>query len=291
MHLAELNIARLLAPTDDPKVAEFMANLDRINGLGKRMPGFVWIMEGSDGAGNTETKLDGDPQFVSNLTVWEDFESLSTFVHQTLHAKFMARKAEWFHVAEKPQFVMWWIEEGHIPTLEEGLERLAYLQSNGNSDHAFGWSWVKKRRKQSIVLEARCTSRKHDGYECLVIGSGLKLEEIRRFDDRDLIGEMDDLNFDLRDAKLAGTPVGVSVQFRAGVCDSAQIYLMNYDHTKTHSWNDWSEADQLMQAKQLRSLLQQEGIVFEFCDFEPRSGDTYARIRFDVPARCHGIAS
>ena len=30
MHLAELNIGRLLAPTDDPRVADFMANLDRI---------------------------------------------------------------------------------------------------------------------------------------------------------------------------------------------------------------------------------------------------------------------
>ena len=42
-HLAELNVGRLLAPTDDPRVAEFMAALDRVNGLGKRMPGFVWI--------------------------------------------------------------------------------------------------------------------------------------------------------------------------------------------------------------------------------------------------------
>ena len=47
MQLAELNIGRLLAPTDDPRVAEFMAALDRINGMGKRMPGFVWMMEGS----------------------------------------------------------------------------------------------------------------------------------------------------------------------------------------------------------------------------------------------------
>jgi len=39
MHLAELNIGRLVAPTDDPQVADFMNNLDRINGLGKRMPG------------------------------------------------------------------------------------------------------------------------------------------------------------------------------------------------------------------------------------------------------------
>ena len=78
MHLAELNIGRLVAPTDDPRVAEFMQNLDRINGLGKRMPGFVWMMEGSGepGTGNTEAKIGGDPQYVSNLTVWEDAPSL-----------------------------------------------------------------------------------------------------------------------------------------------------------------------------------------------------------------------
>lgn len=78
MHLAELNIGRLVAPTDDPRVKDFMDNLDFINGLGKRMPGFVWMMEGSGepGVGNTEAKIDGGPQFVSNLTVWENVESL-----------------------------------------------------------------------------------------------------------------------------------------------------------------------------------------------------------------------
>ena len=148
MHLAELNVARLLAPTDDPRVAEFMANLDRINGLGKRMPGFVWMMEGSGapGTGNTETKLGGDPQFVSNLTVWENLQSLETFVFQTLHSKFMHRKAEWFEVMARPHFVMWWIEEGHIPTLDEALERLDHLQQNGPSAHAFGWDWIGQQQ-------------------------------------------------------------------------------------------------------------------------------------------------
>ena len=70
-HLAELNVGRLLAPTDDPRVAEFMANLDRVNGLGKRVSGFVWMMEGSGepGTGNTENSIGDDPQFVANLTV------------------------------------------------------------------------------------------------------------------------------------------------------------------------------------------------------------------------------
>ncbi len=144
-HLAELNIGRLLAPTDDPRVAEFMAALDRINGLGKRMPGFVWIMEGSGepGTGNTETKLYNDPQFVSNLTVWEDVESLENFVWNTVHRQFYERKAEWFEVLDKMHFVMWWVPVGHNPSIDEAMERLAHLNAHGDSDHAFGWSWLE----------------------------------------------------------------------------------------------------------------------------------------------------
>ena len=148
MHLAELNIGRLVAPTDDPRVAEFMNNLDKINGLGKRMPGFVWMMEGSGepGTGNTETKIDGDPQFVTNLTVWEDLPSLETFVFKTLHAKFMDRKAEWFEVLTQQHFVMWWVEEGHRPSLDEALERLDYRKEHGDTQDAFGWDWIRAQQ-------------------------------------------------------------------------------------------------------------------------------------------------
>lgn len=144
-HLAELNVGRLLAPTDDPRVAEFMAALDRVNGLGKRMPGFVWMMEGSGepGTGNTEAKIGGDPQFVSNLTVWTDVQSLEHFVWNTVHRAFYERRAEWFEVLGRMHFVMWWVPEGHRPTLDEALERLAHVQANGDSDHAFGWSYLK----------------------------------------------------------------------------------------------------------------------------------------------------
>jgi hypothetical protein len=66
-HVAEFNVGRLVAETDDPRVAEFMHALDRVNRLGRRMPGFVWMMEGSGepGTGNTETKIVGDPRLVS----------------------------------------------------------------------------------------------------------------------------------------------------------------------------------------------------------------------------------
>lgn len=144
-HIAELNIGRLIAPTDDPRVAEFMSALDRINGMGKRMPGFVWMMEGSGepGTGNTENAIGGDPQFVTNLTVWEDVASMENFVWNTVHRQFYERRKEWFEVLGKMHFVMWWVPAGHRPTQAEALERLAHREEHGDSDHAFGWEYLK----------------------------------------------------------------------------------------------------------------------------------------------------
>ncbi|MCL6283974.1 DUF3291 domain-containing protein [Ruegeria sp. 2012CJ41-6] len=147
-HLAELNIGRLLAPTDDPRVAEFMANLDGINGLGKRMPGFVWMMEGSGepGTGNTENAIGGDPQQVSNLTVWKDVASLERFVWGTIHKQFYERRAEWFELLGQMHFVMWWVPAGHEPTLDEALARLDHLRAHGASEQAFDWAYLKEAR-------------------------------------------------------------------------------------------------------------------------------------------------
>lgn len=147
-NLAQLNIGRLIAPTDDPRVAPFMKALDAVNGIGKRSDGFVWMMEGSGapGTGNTETKLEGDPQFVSNLTVWRDVASLEEFVWNTVHRQFYNRRQEWFEAMGESHFVMWWVPEGHEPSLDEALERLAHLRAHGNSDHAFGWDHLEEAR-------------------------------------------------------------------------------------------------------------------------------------------------
>ncbi|MEO1689053.1 MAG: DUF3291 domain-containing protein [Pseudomonadota bacterium] len=148
MHLAQLNVGRLVADTDDPKVAEFMANLDAVNGMGKRMPGFVWMMEGSGepGTGNTEAKIDGDPRYVSNLTVWDSVEALETFVWGTIHKRFYERRAEWFEVLGAMHFVMWWVPEGHRPDLDEALARLEHLKTHGDTDEAFGWAHLKNAK-------------------------------------------------------------------------------------------------------------------------------------------------
>ena len=151
MHLAELNIGRLVASTDDPRVKDFMDNLDFINGIGKKMPGFVWMMpeDQMEAAQNDPNgPMDAHPRLASTLSVWEDVASLEHFVWNTVHKRFYDRKGEWYGDDKNtgPRLVMWWVPEGHKPSIEEAKARLDHLAAHGDSDHAFGWAHLKAAR-------------------------------------------------------------------------------------------------------------------------------------------------
>ena len=143
LHLAELNVGRLIAPTDDPRVAEFMGALSRVNALAERMPGYVWRMTGETGFSATDLAPSDDPQLIPNISVWETVETLEAFVWNTVHRQFYERRQEWFQILGQMHFVMWWVPVGHRPTLAEALDRLEHLRTHGDSDHAFGWAWLK----------------------------------------------------------------------------------------------------------------------------------------------------
>ncbi|MEO0497830.1 MAG: DUF3291 domain-containing protein [Pseudomonadota bacterium] len=137
MHLAQINIAKPKYALDDPRIADFMDNLQRINTLGSTMPGFVWIHQ--DETGHAMHQPTPWPGAAANMTVWETPEHLEHFVWNTVHKQFYNRKAEWFEAMDSHHFVMWWVEEGHRPTLMEAKERLDHLDEHGQTDHAFGW--------------------------------------------------------------------------------------------------------------------------------------------------------
>ncbi|MCU1238251.1 MAG: hypothetical protein JWP63_6218, partial [Candidatus Solibacter sp.] len=48
-HLAQVNIGRMLHPIDDPRMADFVAQLDPINALADAAPGFVWRLQSTSG--------------------------------------------------------------------------------------------------------------------------------------------------------------------------------------------------------------------------------------------------
>jgi hypothetical protein len=137
-HLAQLNIGRFHYRTDDPRMADFMNNLDLVNAVAERSKGFIWRLK--DDSGNaTNFRPFPDPNMAVNLSVWESVETLERFVWQTVHKRLYGRRSEWFEPLDAPHLVMWWVQGGHRPTLDEAKERLEHLTAHGPSDHAFGW--------------------------------------------------------------------------------------------------------------------------------------------------------
>jgi hypothetical protein len=152
MHLAELNIARLKYPLDDPRVAEFADNIARVNVVADRSEGFVWRLQDQNGDA-TDIRAFDDPMIIVNMTVWQSAEHLERFVWNTVHKQFYRKRAEWFELMQAQHFVMWWVDEGHAPDLAEAKARLDHLHENGDSDFAFGWSHLPHVK---LWQQARC---------------------------------------------------------------------------------------------------------------------------------------
>ncbi|WP_299684429.1 DUF3291 domain-containing protein [uncultured Tateyamaria sp.] len=153
MKLAELNVGYARYATDDPRMAEFMDNLDRVNALAERSPGFVWRMK-SDSGNATDISVPGDAEMIANLSVWDDVTSLGHYVFNTVHARFYEKGPNWFDPMKVPHFVMWHVPDNHIPTLTEAMDRLRHLQSHGSSDHAFGWEYVDMSEWRRCAIAA-----------------------------------------------------------------------------------------------------------------------------------------
>ena len=134
-HLAQLNIAMLREPLESPGVADFVANLERINALAEASPGYLWRLQ--DGAGDATAIRPFGAEVLVNLSLWRDVQSLSDYVYKSAHAEMLKRRREWFDKAEQAHMVLWWVPAGHRPGVEEAAERLAHLRAHGPSAHAF----------------------------------------------------------------------------------------------------------------------------------------------------------
>lgn len=87
--LAQLNIALMTAPIDFPVMADFVANLDRINALAARSPRYVWRLQTDDG--NATVLRPFGEQYLVNLSVWRDIESLEDYVYRSAHTEILRR--------------------------------------------------------------------------------------------------------------------------------------------------------------------------------------------------------
>lgn len=135
-HLAQLNIAKLKAPLEDPSIEGFVSKLDEINALADSSQGFIWRLQEEDGSAVNISVFD-DEYLIVNMSVWESIEDLKNFVYKSGHVKVYLQKDSWFHKMTDHHMVLWWIEKGEIPDIFDAKNRLKHLQENGPSSFAF----------------------------------------------------------------------------------------------------------------------------------------------------------
>lgn len=136
-HLAAVNIGKVRYPLEDLRMADFVDNLEYINGLGDKSPGAVWRYQTIAGDATAERIFD-DTDIILNLTVWLSVDALREYTYKSEHSSFLRRRREWFVPLDGwPVLALWWIAEGTTPTLADAKARLALLRDDGPTAEAF----------------------------------------------------------------------------------------------------------------------------------------------------------
>ena len=135
-HLAQVNIARMRAPIEDPAMAGFVAQLEFINACAERSPGFVWRLQ-SEAGDATGLTIFEDPTLLINMSVWESAATLYDYVYKSAHLKPLQDRKSWFEPMGRPHLALWWIQKGYEPTIAEAELRLTLLAERGPTTEAF----------------------------------------------------------------------------------------------------------------------------------------------------------
>jgi hypothetical protein len=139
--LAQVNVGRLVAPLDDPRLAAFVANLDPVNAAAEGAPGFVWRLQTDEGNATSIEAFAWDAGdsagIITNLSVWRDLESLQAFVSSDVHRAVLLRRRQWFQLMAEASLACWWVPVGHRPSTQEAEERIRHLREHGPTPCAF----------------------------------------------------------------------------------------------------------------------------------------------------------
>lgn len=135
--LAQVNIARPLAPIGSALMQEFVDNLEPVNAVADASPGFVWRLQSHEGNA-TSLHIFGDPHQLLNMSVWESVEALRDFVQRSdAHRTVLKRRQEWFSTMAEAYTALWWVPSGSVPSIADAEQRLTHLRAHGPTQSAF----------------------------------------------------------------------------------------------------------------------------------------------------------
>ncbi|MFT5258371.1 MAG: hypothetical protein ACI9J2_000741 [Saprospiraceae bacterium] len=135
-HLSQINIALAHDSMESETMSSFVERLDEINALADQSPGFIWRLQTDEGDATAIVAFE-DPLIIVNMSVWKNMEVLQNYVYKSIHVDLLRNKRAWFSKMKNAHQVLWWVPEGHTPSVEEGKERLTLLNTNGPNKEAF----------------------------------------------------------------------------------------------------------------------------------------------------------
>ena len=139
-HLAQLNIAKMKFAIDAPELADFVARLEAVNTLADESPGFVWRLKTDEGDATAIDHFGAD--YLVNMSVWRDVDSLHRYVYRSAHNEVMAQRKLWFDRMLEAYSVLWWIPAGTVPTIAQADDRLQRLRQSGPTAEAFTFKQI-----------------------------------------------------------------------------------------------------------------------------------------------------
>ncbi|SFZ91958.1 protein of unknown function [Flaviramulus basaltis] len=134
-YLAQVNIAKRLAPMDDPIMQDFVNNLDRINGIADVSEGFIWRLKDEDK--DEAVSVFKDDTLIINMSIWADLDSLFNYTYKSDHVEIFKRKKEWFSKIKMMHMAFWYVPESYEPTFQDAKNHLDYLSIHGDTPYAF----------------------------------------------------------------------------------------------------------------------------------------------------------
>jgi len=143
VHLAQVNIAWMHSPIDDPAMSGLAGRVDEMNRLAEASRGFVWRLPGAEVTPASLEPFECDfPKFhrdrlFYNLSVWETLIDLRSYTFGSDHAQMLNNRHQWVDHIAKASMALWWIPIGHRPTIAESAERLRSVHNLGPTAYAF----------------------------------------------------------------------------------------------------------------------------------------------------------
>lgn len=134
--LAQVNIGRMRAPLDSPRMAGFVAALDPVNAVADRAEGFRWRLQSEDGDA-TAVRIFDDEWLLVNMSTWASHQALVDYVYGPEHVAVLRERRQYFERPVEAMTVLWWVPAGHRPTVAEAQDRLVSLREHGPTPFAF----------------------------------------------------------------------------------------------------------------------------------------------------------